>query len=275
MGKEFIFSLSAHSIIIILSLVSFKTVTIKPHQQAYNAAAAPAIVKASIVNDSDVRVAVERQKQEELKQQIADNKRTVENLAAQKQALQLKQELENIKKQKLLEEVALKKVQQEKTKVQQEAKKNLQKLADQQKIAKEKLAQEIASNKLNEQKRAHQKKIAHERALAAQREELIAGEIAKFGGLLKTQVEANRSNISSFSNDLNCDIHIKLTEDGDLISAMLVKSSGNPEYDDLQLKALLKSVPFSDMPEDKAILAQCQDLILNFANTEDEVSEIS
>jgi hypothetical protein len=51
-------------------------------------------------------------------------------------------------------------------------------------------------------------------------------------------------------------------------------SSGNFEHNELQLKALTKFASFH-MPEDNAILAKRQDMLLIFTNDGDQVSEVS
>ena len=153
--------------------------------------------------------------------------------------------------------------------MQQEAKKvQEQILLD--KKAKEKLQKELAANKLA----AERAQEAAQKKAEAQFQQWIDGEVNKFASLLEQKVVQNRNNLFSFSQDLNCDIHLKLTETGELISAVIVKSSGNAEYDDFQLKAIAKSAPFN-MPEDKAIVAKIQDIILNFTNDGDRISEIS
>ena len=284
MVKSIALSLAAHFIIIFFALVSFKTTTIRPQREMAHDTE-PVVsrtIKAAIISDDDVKFAIERQKQSELTQQLAQNKRKAENLAAEKKALQLKKELEIIKKQKIFEEAAAKKAASDKVKIQQETKKIQEKMRSEQAHAKQKLAQDLAHSKVLAEKLASDKLVSEKLAAqkraearqAAEQQEWVDGEINKFATLLESKVVQNRSNLFAFSSDLNCDINIKLTEQGDLLSAQIVRSSGNHEYDDFQLKAIAKSAPFN-MPEDNAILAKFQDIILNFTNDGDQASEIS
>jgi colicin import membrane protein len=285
MLNSFLISLGAHIAILVFALVSFKTTTIRPQREA---AAQPMntkpVIKASMINNEDVKMALERQKQAELDQQLAENKRKADNLANEKKALQLKQELEAIKKQKLIEQAAVKKASQEKLQAQAEAKKiQEQMLAD--KKNKQKIEKELAANKAaiakqqattvaQQQAAAAAAKLAAEKKAEAEFQEWVDGEVNKFAALLEQKIVDNRNNLFTFSSELSCDVEIKLTDNGTLISAVIVQSSGNNEYDDFQLKAIAKAAPFS-MPEDKAVLAKFQDIILNLKNDGERASEIS
>jgi colicin import membrane protein len=64
--------------------------------------------------------------------------------------------------------------------------------------------------------------------------------------------------------DLKSQVLVKFDENGQILSAQLIKSSGNPSYDELTLDAVNKSSPFPTPPEKFKDIVSIKGILLGF-----------
>ena len=267
--KSFLASVSVH--LVILGLLSFNVVFSPSKQKATFTPVAidKPIIQAGVIAKNVVENAVKRQQQEE-KQRITDLQKQ------QQQIQQAKKEVEQQKSQAKREVAQAKKIQQEVLKSQELAKqqeqeiiKKKQELAKkQQDIQQEqvKLKQISDQQKLQvlRQAEAANKQAALNAANAAAR----ASELEQYISMIHQQIEANRTLSSAFGVNLFCQIGIKLLPDGTVHSVRVLKSSGNPAYDENSEIAVHKAAPFN-MPKDPELIGQLRDITIGFRNDQE------
>lgn len=201
----------------------------------------------------------EAKRQQELAAQLAAQKAAAEKAAAQKAAAEkLKQQqaqAEKLRQQQLAEQ---KQKQQQEQLKQQQLKEQQEKLAQQKKQAE----QQAAKAKQAAEQAAKQKLDQERRARLAQLQGL-AGDSPAGNGLAKSGTGSGaggnatsagyaekvqrrvRPNIiwSGPTDGLETTIAVRCAPDGALLDARIVRSSGNPQWDDAALRAVQKSDP--------------------------------
>ena len=99
----------------------------------------------------------------------------------------------------------------------------------------------------------------------------IENEVSRYQEIFREDIENNRTLSTAFANNLTTTFRLKLMPDGNILSIMIQKSSGNIAYDSQQERAIYKSAPF-EMPQDPEVLRRVQDIILSLSN---DLSRIS
>ena len=199
---------------------------------------------------------IERQRQAELE---AKQKAEVER---QRQAeLEAKQKAELVAKQKA-ELAAKQKAEREaKQKAELEAKQKAELEAKQKAEAERKRQAELAAKQKAEAEAALQAQIAAEQArLDEQRIQSVLGE---FIGYIADKVERNWLRPAGSSKGLRCKVNVKVIPGGDVASARVIESSGDPVFDRSAENAVLRASPLP-MPEDAAIARHFRDFNFNF-----------
>jgi colicin import membrane protein len=115
---------------------------------------------------------------------------------------------------------------------------------------------------------ASKQQAAQNLAQSQARSSWVDREFAKFVAQIRADVLSNRTLIgSNFDEDLVCEIRIKLQQDGSILAANIVKSSGNEAYDSNSRMAIFKAAPF-DMPEDGELNKKLLDIVLVFKQSD-------
>ncbi len=305
MGKyflSFLLALSLHLSIIALFAFSLPedspTLTRKKE--------APAIIQATILDESVVTAKAEELKQREKKQQqayaskLAQEKQQLQKLktqrqqaekAAKKQAEQLKKaaQQEQQKLQSIKQKLALEKKKQQKIKKQREAEEKQRAIdkkrkAEAERVAEAKRKKAKAKQDAAKKEAAKQKKIAAEKQQKAQAEKLrleavrqtelnkqraenarIAEQAtANATALIKRKITQNWNRPGSVPVNLKCKIRIGLIASGDVMSVVIVESSGNPLFDNSAERAVRKASPLP-VPKDANIFKRFRSFNLEFS----------
>jgi colicin import membrane protein len=278
--KSLVYAIAIHVAVVVLLFVSFdwgptsfKTSVTTPQVEP---------VKAKMISEADVKKQMERlkakeqkKKQEELqaKKRLADllkkqeqEKKRLADLKKKKQ--QEEKKAKALAKKRKQEEQRLAKVKQEKQRKQREAEKR---------NAEEKRRAELAQKK----KRERQARVEAERKaqLKAQLEaEAEARRIAqavntarsRYIPIIQQKVDRNWTRPSGLKG-LNAGVRVHLTPNGEVISAKVVRSSGNPVFDRSVENAVLKASPLP-IPRERGVNEKFRDIQFNFDPDENLIS---
>ena len=121
----------------------------------------------------------------------------------------------------------------------------------QQKVLAEKLRAEAAMQLEQNRKRTENARIAKKASADAR-------------ALIKRKVTQNWDRPSSVSGHLKCKIRIGLIPSGDVMSVVVVESSGNPLFDDSAERAVRKASPLP-VPKDPNVFKDFRSFNLEFA----------
>lgn len=268
---SFLLALSLHLSIIALFVFSIPTdtppVIVKKPE--------PVIIEATILDESAITAkANELKQQQEKKKRLQAEKAAKEQATKRKKAAQEEQQKLQAIKQKLASE---KKKQQEIVKRRQAEEKKRK--ADAKRVAEEKRKAEIARQEaLKKQKIAAEKKqkaLAEKLRLEAARQVELNKQraenarIAKKASadataLIKRKVTQNWNRPGSAPKNLKCKIRIGLIASGDVMSVVIIESSGNSLFDDSAERAVRKASPLP-VPKDPGVFKQFRSFSLEFA----------
>ncbi len=282
-----VFAVVIHAVLIVLLMFSFDWAP-KP-QSASNK---PDVIKAVAVDASKVeaeleklRAAEDRKKKQE---QARINKLKRDADAARKKRAAEEKRIAALKKKRAAEEKKRKAEQQRlATLKKQQAEAEQQRKAEQQRLAKvesERKAAEAARKKAEEEKRRaedarkkaeaeqrQREEQARKRALA---EQLAAEEQARadaaavstineYTALIKNKVSRNWLKPAGNIQGLRCKVSVRLIPGGEVVSAQVVKSSGNSVFDRSVESAVFKASPLP-LPRDPAIAARMREIDFEF-----------
>ncbi len=202
--------------------------------------------------------------EEAINNQRSDDKKLKHAIAEQPKTQQLKKDSSYLKakQEKDLKAIQEKKIQTEKELAQKKQQQKKQKEIAAEKLAAEKLATAKIAAAKAEQERQELARIQAE-------EIMLADELSRYASMIRDAIELNRIKLLTYSDDLSCQVNLRLNQDGSIAQLQIIKSSGNLEYDQLQLKAINKSAPFL-VPDDQKIMSKLQDLNLNLTNNDQE-----
>ena len=170
--------------------------------------------------------------------------------------LKEQQELEKKKQQELerRKEEEAKKLKAQREQQQLEAKK---KEDEKKKLEKERLAQEAEAKKQAAEKQAIADKLAREAASAR------AGEIDKYTRMIQSAVRRHIVEPPNLQGNPEVEVELRILPGGDVLepSVRVRRSSGNTQYDDAVLRAVMKASPLP-VPSDPALFNQLRELNL-------------
>ncbi len=262
--KAFVYALLVHALLVGLMLLGVRW-------QTRPAAVDTKIVQATVVQDPEIKKEIERLKQE--------NERTVA-LEAQraKQALQEVQHQAEVdkKKQQVLEKQALEKQVLEK----QQAAELKQKTEEKKKLEQKKLAeaevkrQATEAQKKDSEQRRQQAEAALKEQLAAEEKDRTQaqtaaaaasqrGEIARFEAIIRQKVERSWTRPANAREGLECVVQVRLVAGGEVLQAVVVRSSGNPLFDRSAINAVYKASPLP-VPDDKSMFDHFREFDFKF-----------
>jgi colicin import membrane protein len=205
---------------------------------------------------------LKKQKAAEEKQRLAEAKQRKEQAAAEKKRLA---ELEKKRK----EELAAEKKRQEAELKRKEEEARLAKL-EQQRKEKEKqdaLQAEIARQEAELQKQLEAERLARQ---AEARRQAQQSEIAKYIGLIKQEITRHWNIPPTAAQDLVCEVKVRLIPSGDVIDVQIVKSSGDPAFDNSVEKAVYRAAPLTVPPVESGLFEKFREVNFTF-NPRDRV----
>jgi colicin import membrane protein len=238
--RAVVYAVLVHATVIGLLVIGFRW-TIQPSGEK--------VVQAVVVPDQAERKPVVPDKQKQQQEEEARKKAEAEKAAEQKTAAEKARQEELKKKAAIVEQQrqeAERKKQEtaKKLKAQQEQEKRAAALAQQQE---EKRRQKKAVESLQEQLASEEK--ARQAAAQAARAATV---VDKYKAIIRQQVSRNWSRPLGVPKGLKCVVRVRLTPSGQVLSAMVVTSSGNPIFDRSVENAVYKAAPLP-LPDDPSL----------------------
>lgn len=201
----------------------------------------------------------EEEKLAEIKKQQEEEKQAAEELSRKKE--QEKQDLA-----KLEQEQELKKQREaEERRKQAEAEKKRKEEAERQRKAEEERKRKAAEEK--RQKELAEKR-QREKELQAQLERervqrRVQSAMAQYIPIIKQKVSRNWNQPASLQNNIEAHVNVRLSQAGEVLSARVVKSSGDPVFDRSVENAVLKASPLP-IPQERGVNEEFRNLRLIF-----------
>jgi colicin import membrane protein len=204
----------------------------------------------------EAKLQEQRRKEELKKQKAAAAKKLKEQQAAEKKRIA---ELEKKKKAKLAAEK--KRLEAERKRKEEEAR--LAKLEAERK-AKEKqaaLQAEIARQEAELQKQLEAEEQARQ---AEARRQASLSEINKYRSLIKEQVTRHWNIPATAHDDLICEVKVRLIQSGDVVDVQIIKSSGDPAFDNSVEKAVYRAAPLPVPTVDSGLFEEFREVVFQF-----------
>lgn len=98
---------------------------------------------------------------------------------------------------------------------------------------------------LEREEKERQAKIAEKKRIAAQKKRAVyeQGEVAKYKGLIRSQITRNWIFPASYQKGMKCKILVRLIPSGDVVSVRIIQGSGNSAFDNSVEMAVYKASP--------------------------------
>ena len=238
--KAIVYAVLVHLALIALVVIGFRW-------QSKPAAAPPKVVQAQAVNDAETKKEIERRKKQEREQQERERKAEDEK-RRQEQAKATEQKRKEDDKRKAAE--AEKK---RKDEAQQAEVKKKKETEERRKSAESSLKEQLA----REEKERGEAKAKAEQVARAQ------SELARVEGLIRQKVERNWVRPAGWTKGMECVVRVRLAPTGEVINAMIARSSGSPAFDRSVENAVYKASPLP-LPEDKTLFEHFREMELRF-----------
>lgn len=175
------------------------------------------------------------------------DRRAPEQEAARRQAEEAERRREAELKKKQEEEQAQQRLIAERKKKEAEEKERQKRAQEEARRAEEKRRQQLAEQSLKEQLAAEEK--SRQQAASAAR---AGTEIQKYRYLIEQRVSRSWNRPLGAAKGLKCEVLVKLTPGGEVLSAQVTRSSGNAIFDRSVENAVYKAAPLP-LPEDPAL----------------------
>jgi colicin import membrane protein len=204
----------------------------------------------------EAKLKEQRRKEELKKQKAAAAKKLKEQQAAEKKRLA---ELEKKKKEKLAAEK--RRLEAERKRKEEEAR--LARLEAERK-AKEKheaLQAEIARQEAEFQK---QLEVEEQARQAEARRQAQQSEITKYTSLIKQKITQKWIMYATPSEELVCEVKVRLSPNGDVIVVQIIKSSGDPAFDKSVENAVYRAQPLPVPPLESGLFEEFREVIFEF-----------
>lgn len=100
---------------------------------------------------------------------------------------------------------------------------------------------------LEKEEKQRQEAIAQKKRAAEQKQRLAyeQGEVAKYKGLIKSQITRNWIFPASYQKGMKCKVLVRLIPSGDVVSVRIIQSSGNAAFDNSVEMAVNKASPLA------------------------------
>jgi colicin import membrane protein len=246
------------------------------------------IIDAVVVDESRVQAEIEKLKKSEQQRQLQDDKRQRQLQKEERDLAELKKKqaveqrrLQEQQKQRKVEEkeakaLALKKKAEkemlDKLKQEQAALKKeqqaleMQRQQEQKQLAElEKQRQQEAERQLKQQQREEAERalqeqlMAEQHALEAERQRQSDRVVNQYVEIIKQKIQRNWLRPAAARQGLSCTIAVNLMPGGGVLNARVIKSSGDPVFDRSVESAVLKASPLP-LPPDAALFERFREL---------------
>lgn len=271
-SKSLFFAILFHLIVAVLLVINLDL----PSHVFSARRTEPAPVQASVVSEKEIQKQMEaiRQKEEAKKQKQLEAQKKLEDLlnekkeeeqrlaAIKKQKEEEQKKAEEIKKKKEEERQQLAKIQQ-----QEEERKKAEAKAEQERKRKEeqeqkRKAEEAKRKKELEAKREREKEL-QEQLEQERLQQRVNAALAQYIPIIRQKVSRNWNRPAGLRDDIEAHVNVRLSPTGEVLSAQVVKSSGNPVFDRSVENAVLKASPLP-IPQEKGVNEEFRNLTLKF-----------
>lgn len=226
------------------------------------------IVEATAVDETQVQAELDRLKAIEArrKQQQHSEQEALERKAQQAKEQRRKEEqrLANLKKKRALEQ---KKYQEKLARIKAEEEALAKKRADEKKrleeLEKQRKSAEAAADKRKREEELRRQIEEEEKRIATERSKQNQAMIDKYTKLIIAKISRNWIQPPSYKKGMVAVLEIKVLPSGEVVSAKIVKSSGDPAFDRSAELAARKASPL-ELPDDPEAVAQMRDITITF-----------
>jgi colicin import membrane protein len=275
--KSLIYAIGIHIVIAVLLLVSFNFNTGQTKFSAAGPKTQP--IQATAVAEVDLKKQLQMIEDRE-------NKKKLERQEAEKkvQELKLKQQQEQEKLARIKREQELLKKKQADEKKAELARKKKAEEKKQAELAKKKKEDEMKKAELARKKKAEEKKKAElarkkkeeeerkqaelaARVEAERQQRMVSSALNQYIPIITQKVSRNWNKPASVQRGITAKVAVRLTPSGEVVSAELIRSSGNSVFDRSVVNAVYKASPLP-IPQERGVNERFRELDLNF-NPED------
>jgi len=199
----------------------------------------------------------EQRRKEELKKQRAteEKKRLAEAKQRKEQAVAEKKRLAELEKKRKEQLAAEKKRQEEEARL---AKLEQQRKEEERKKA---IQAEIAREEAELQKQQEAERLARQ---AEARRQANLSEINRYRVLIKQEVTRHWNIPATAAQDLVCEVKVRLIPSGDVVDVQIIKSSGDPAFDNSVEKAVYRAAPLSVPPVESGLFEEFREVVFQF-----------
>lgn len=227
--RAIVYAVLVHAMVIGLAVIGFRWTVQSPPGDVVQAVAVP---------EAPVRKPEETNKRAQEEEEARQKAETEKRRQAEQKQQQLKEEEEKLAQQRLVAE----------RKKQEAQEKERQKRAQEEARKKE----EARRQKLTEQSLQEQLAAEEKARLAAASTARAGTEIQKYRYLIEQRVSRSWNRPVGVVRGLKCEVLVKLTPSGEVLSARVERSSGNAVFDRSVENAVYKAAPLP-LPEDPAL----------------------
>ncbi|GAB4391497.1 MAG: cell envelope integrity protein TolA [Gammaproteobacteria bacterium] len=277
LSRPFTISLFFHGVLLSILLFSIDLTTPRSFSSQKSPTVAPKIIQATNIDQNQIEQEVHRLQAERLAEENAQKhvleaakqaqqrrraeQARVERLRKQLKQTQAQQQAELAKAKQELEQL---KQQQEELKRKQAAEQQRLKQLKQQnaKLTKQQEAAKKKSSANKQQtKPAVTKTDKSQTASNSVAQKIDTSEITKYSNLIQQAIRQQWIIPDKFSQDLSCQLNIRLAPDGTVLSVRITRSSGNSALDRSALNAVYKASPLP-VPSKPELFAKFRELNL-------------
>ncbi|MHB1142219.1 MAG: cell envelope integrity protein TolA [Sulfuricaulis sp.] len=231
--RAIVYAVLVHAVLIGLAVIGFRWTVQSPPGEVVQAVAVP---EAPTRKPEETNQRAQEEEEARRKAEEADKRRQAEQKQQQQQ--QQQEEQEKLAQQRLVAE----------RKKQEAQEKERQKRAQEEARKKEEARrQKLSEQSLQEQLAAEEK--SRQTAASAAR---AGTEIEKYRYLIEQRVSRSWNRPVGAAKGLKCEVHVRLTPSGEVLSANVVRSSGNAVFDRSVENAVYKAAPLP-LPGDPAL----------------------
>lgn len=278
--KALVYAIAIHVAVVVLLFVSFDWGQTSVGTTAATPQAEP--VKAKMMSEADVKKQMElleTKEREKKQEELMAKKRLTDLLKKQEQEkmrladLQKKKQQEEKKAKALAdkrkqEERRLAKVKQEQQRKQREAEKRKAEQKRREELAQKKKLEQQA--RLEAERKAQLKAKLEAEAEARRFAQAVDAARSRYIPIIQQKVDRNWTRPAGLKG-LNAGVRVRLTPNGEVISAKVVRSSGNPVFDRSVENAVLKASPLP-IPRERGVNEKFRDIQFNFDPDENLIS---
>lgn len=251
--RAIVYAVLVHAAVIGVAVIGFRWSMQPPAtDQVVQAVAVP---EAPVSKPAEANKRNKEEEQEQERQQVEAEKRRQAELREKQEEEQTQQRLTAERKKKEAEEKERQKQAAEEQRRQKQA-------AEETRRQEEKQRQKLAEQALREQLASEEKQRSD-----AVRSARAATEVDKYRALIRSRVSRSWNRPSGVAKGLKCTVSVRLAPGGEVLSAHVVRSSGNAIFDRSVENAVYKAAPLP-LPEDPTLFDNFREIEFLFSPEE-------